>query len=340
MLLYTLVVLHHFLTQGAVSAAVLRAERFSLPSGDSVPTDIVSATVVAPLGNAEHARQSLANDLDLFSPVSLPEHDDTTELSILHPRNDIRIEAIKTIGEIVVKSCVTIGPWPCFFSALAGVFAIFFLAYHKQDNVPSSNTGTFHPTKRHNLIDGPKIYLHEAFMPTEACDLACRLQHNAVEDQWTHFGQVHVDGVPHSVHHYRSGNYAGLRAVRLSEVNGTPQGAANFSKREDQEEVNGDVIADYYWNYGNQNAYGAFHSTTDMVNEATTDTINYMQSRGAISACADFVSGSAGPLANGVVTFGWNNKPYGWDSQAQLNSQIDNCDSNEVLRNGGVSDTL
>ncbi len=171
----------------------------------------------------------------------------------------------------------------------------------------------------HVPID-PKTSLRKAAIDT----------HNST--QFLHIATLYRHGaVTHTLHYRRAhpddlgmandGTYHQVRAV-LPDTNMTSTGIVQRA-----EASSGGVVMDYLWKSGQESLW---HDTFSTVGENTLDqaaastVTSYLQSTGSEVSCADVIvskraqaeQGVTGAEDIGILAFGWNNKPFGFNGRS------------------------
>ena len=242
--------------------------------------------------------------------------------------DELVIAGITAVQEISISACPD--PLTCFtIGAISVVLGYMAFQVTTNDN-PSYQDGTFLPTRR--SIDSTSstsrvLNLLNDYLPTDDCALACQLSNKVDEGKWTHIANVTVNGTFHELHHFRNGSTAGMRArQKASKAN---------SRRDPYDQDDYDlVVMDYYWNFGTVQAYDAFQSNPGIDVSAGAGVASYLIDNNYIAACLDFTD-FTGLLDDGVFAVGWNDQPYIWNSQSQLDSQISTCDIDNILNEPG-----
>ena len=331
------------------AAAIENIPRYALPAGEASPLALRDAPTKDLEVYVERSTTDLVPRVDRSAASEIATY--------VHDRqipNEVLIAGITSLERIIIATCVA-GVLTClivcatvliagycktiplpraarndFQAALASNINVMSPVAYKwstNDN-PSYQGGTYFPTRS---IGGVEFAHHETFQPTADCGLHCQLASKIPEGVWTHTGNATFNGHMHQIHHFRNGSTMGIRAYQK---NGAVSGTLKKRDPYDQEDYES-VVGDYYWNYGTGAAYDSFHSTTDEINSAGNHVGTYMANNNYIAACVDFED-STGLLDDGVISVGWNDQPYIWNSQSALDSQISTCNIGNLLRGGIV----
>ena len=317
---FILLLLQHCLTSTGEASVIDRFNfRRTLPRGEHLGID------------HRHEETSQGVELNVASKDLDTESVSTTlgNLADRQTGDELVIAGITAVQVISVPACSD--TLTCFTVGAIGVILGYMAAQVTTNDNPSYQDGTFAPTRR--SIDGTSstsrvLNLLNDYIPTDDCGLACQLSNKVDEGKWTHIANVTVNGTFHELHHFRNGSTAGMRArQKVNKAN---------SRRDpyDQEDYES-VVADYYWNFGIVQAYDDFDSNSELDLIAGTAVGSYMISNNYIAACVDFLD-TAGLLDDGVLAVGWNEQPYIWNNQSQLDNQISTCDINNILFGGVV----
>ena len=252
--------------------------------------------------------------------------------------DQVVIAGITSVQEISIPACPD--PLTCFTVGSIAVIVGYMAVQVATNDNPSYQNGTYAPTRRSvdsgNLGPTDRVMnLFSDYLPTEDCALACQLSNKVDEGKWTHIANVTVNGTSHELHHFRNGSTVGMRArQKVSKAN---------SRRDpyDQEDYES-VVADFYWSDGTVEAYDNFLSNSGIDVTASAAVGSYLISGNYVAICVDFLA-DEGLLENGVIAIGWNEQPYIWNSQSQLDNQISTCEVGNLYHEGivpGATETV
>lgn len=234
--------------------------------------------------------------LPATAPTNLDLAADQTLLLAVIAKNAFIINATCGSGNVIT----------CAIGVTYSVFTFFFAAWKWQD--------------RADTLEGENPFF--AIGPTPTQTLRQRLATELDAGQWHYVGHVHHQGVNHTVHYFNHGDGVHqLRAHTVPFANGTDAHGRRFDEDDD-----GGFVGDYYWNSDNKGPYDSFHSTDDGTHFFAANAAGYMvNSQQAIAACAGFTD-AQGPLDNGILAYGWNDKGFVW-FDGQMQSVFGTCQS-------------
>ncbi|KAJ5570824.1 hypothetical protein N7535_004484 [Penicillium sp. DV-2018c] len=224
--------------------------------------------------------------------VAIPSSNGKEMTVAAQPQTSVVLAVIAANSGIAVAACSTGVPWVCAGTAIAVVIMNFITLF-----IPSSGPSDASNTKRdmlYSLIGA----VHDAWQPTESCSTHCQLKARAAHGVWTHFASATVDGVHHDLHFRQNGTLNGLRAV--------PRPTTSM-KRDDVDDEGG-IVAAYFWEDNNQQAFNDFdQSSVGGIAETIDD---YMQSNDADIVCSDLLD-QDGAVNAGVMTVESGNEELG-----------------------------
>ncbi|KAG4440290.1 hypothetical protein IFR05_004251 [Cadophora sp. M221] len=129
-------------------------------------------------------------------------------------------------------------------------------------------------------------------------------------------------------HHYRIQDSDHVKDLRKRMALGHP----GIEKRLEQRAYG--VVTDYLWQNGNQDSYNQMHDSADF-KDMTRKIDNYMEGNKQGVSCLTPI-GSIGThggssrfrVDNGIIAYGWNDKPYGFNGRA--GNWAEGCKGNNV----------
>ncbi|KAM7195354.1 hypothetical protein V8F20_007573 [Naviculisporaceae sp. PSN 640] len=140
------------------------------------------------------------------------------------------------------------------------------------------------------------------------------------ESQYLMYRAAHPDDLGHenddgSFHHYRAQDSD--RVIALEKEHGFH---GLLAKREENRAYG--VVTDYLWKNEQKSMWQDLHDSADF-NDMKRKTSGYLQNNNQIASCLSVLGllgthgGSAtSRLNNGVIAYGWNNKPFGFNGRA------------------------
>lgn len=171
-----------------------------------------------------------------------PPHPFLDVTTISNSPNDgeaVVLAAFTTNVAITTEVCKLGNPYLCVGTAVLGIISTFFLAYKFISNGPVMELRT---------NAGNVLTLTDArWQAAAGCGIGCQLKAGAALDAWTHFGNMTVNDIQHTMHFYRSGTINGIRAIPVG-----GSGVAG-SKRSDSDDESG-IVATYFWDDNNESA--------------------------------------------------------------------------------------
>ncbi|KAK0114917.1 hypothetical protein ONS96_013392 [Cadophora gregata f. sp. sojae] len=129
-------------------------------------------------------------------------------------------------------------------------------------------------------------------------------------------------------HHYRIEDSDNVKDLRKRIELGHP----GLEKRLENRAYG--VVTDYLWQNGNQNNYNQMHDSADF-KDMTRKIDNYLEGNKQGVSCLTPIGTVAGPggstrfrVDNGIIAYGWNDKPFGFNGRA--GSWTEGCKGSNV----------